>query len=414
MKSAVRTREDAAALDAADPLGPLREHFAMPEGLVYLDGNSLGPLPHAARERVGDCLAREWGAGLIASWNEAGWIDLPRTVAAKIAPLIGADADEVRVCDSTSVNIFKCLTAALQLMPERRAIVSERGNFPTDLYVAEGLAGLLGRDHELRLVDEPSGIGAALDDDVAALMLTHVDYRTGRMHDMGSLTEAAHAAGALAVWDLAHSAGAVPVDLAGTGADFAVGCGYKYLNGGPGAPAFLYVAPEHRAAARNPLSGWFAHAEPFAFEPGFRAASGMDRFLVGTPPVLSTVALDAALDLWADLDIRAVREKSLALTRFFIALADEHCADLDLVTPREDARRGGQVSFRHPNAYPLVRALIERGVVGDFRAPDIARFGPGPLTTRFVDIWDAVVAMRDVLATRAWDAPRYHDRASVT
>ena len=406
------TREEALALDAADPLRGLREAFDLSDG-VYLDGNSLGRLPLIVRERMRRCVDVEWGRDLIASWNAHGWVDLPRTVGAKIARLIGADPDAVRAADSTSVNLFKVLAAALALRPERRMIVSQRGNFPTDLYVADGLTGLVG-DRELRLVDTGEEALAALGPDVAVLMLTHVDYRSGRVLDMGRLTAAAHEAGALAVWDLAHSAGAVPVDLAGAGADFAVGCGYKYLNGGPGAPAFFYVSPAHRAAARNPLSGWFGHAAPFAFEPGFRAAEGADRFLVGTPPVLSMTALDAAMDVWDGVEMAEVRAKSVALTEAFVALVERRCPDLRLASPRDPGERGSQVSFRHEHAYPIVRALIERGVVGDFRAPDVARFGFAPLYLRHVDVWDAAEAVAEVMGTRAWDEPRHHARAAVT
>ena len=408
-----RSREEAEALDAADPLARLRQAFDLPDG-IYLDGNSLGPLPHVARERVAQCVNAEWGRGLVAAWNDAGWIDLPRSVAARIAQLIGADPNGVRVCDSTSVNLFKVLVAALDLRPDRRAILSQRGNFPTDLYVAEGLVGLVGGSRELRAVESEADVLEAICPDTAVLMLTHVDYRTGGMLDMARVTQAAHEAGALVVWDLAHSAGAVPVDLAGCGADFAVGCGYKYLNGGPGAPAFLYVAPEHRENARNPLSGWFAHAEPFAFEPGFRAAEGVDRFLVGTPPVLSMVALDAALMLWDDVDMADLRAKSVALTEGFVALVEARCPDLTLTSPRDAARRGSQVSFRHPHAYPIVRCLIERGVTGDFRALDIARFGFAPLYNRHVDVWDAVAILAEIMETHAWDAPRFHARSKVT
>ena len=419
------TREACAALDAADPLAPMRERFDLPDtGLIYLDGNSLGPLPHAVRERVRRCLDEEWGRDLISSWNPvasggAGWIDLPRTIAAKIAPLLGAEPDAVRVSDSTSVNLFKVLAAALALRSGRRRIVSQRANFPTDLYMVEGLTKLTGGNHELYLVDGPDELMGALDDEVAVVMLTQVDYRSGRMLDMDRVTRAAREAGALTVWDLAHSAGAVPVDLAGCGADFAVGCGYKYLNGGPGAPAFLYVAPKHQAEASNPLSGWFAHAAPFAFESAYRPAEGADRFLAGTPPVLSMVALDAALDLWADVDMADVRAKSVALTDLCIRLCEERCPELELASPREASERGSQVSFAHEHAYPIVKCLIERNVVGDFRAPvgdghGIARFGFTPLYLRFTDVFDAVERMAAVLDDRAWDAPRFHERSAVT
>ena len=406
------SRAEAEALDAADPLVRHRAAFDLPDG-IYLDGNSLGPLTHEARARVRRCVDEEWGRGLIASWNAADWVNLPRTVGAKIAPLIGARAEDVRIADSTSVNLYKVLAAALALRPDRRVVISQRGNFPTDLYTAGGLLGLMG-GRELRLVDTGEEAAAALGDDVAVLMLTHVDYRDGTMLDMAALTEAAHRAGALTVWDLAHSTGAVPVDLAGSEADFAVGCGYKYLNGGPGAPAHLYVAPQHQGAARNPLSGWFAHAAPFAFEAEFRPAEGADRFLCGTPPVLSTVALDAALDLWAEVDMAALRAKSVALAELFIARVEALAPDLRLATPREAARRGSQVSFAWENAYPLVSALIERGVTGDFRAPNIARFGFTPLYTRYVDAWDAAEQIGEAVRTGAWDRPEHHARREVT
>ena len=407
------SRSDALAFDAADPLAAKRELFDLPDG-IYLDGNSLGPLPFAARERVRHCLDHEWGEGLIASWNTAGWIDLPRSIATKIAPLIGAGADDVRVADSTSVNLFKVLAAALAMRPDRTRIVSQRGNFPTDLYMVEGLAAIMGGRHDLHLVDDADDLSAALNDDTAVLMLTHIDYKSGEMLDMDALTKAAHDRGALTVWDLAHSAGAVPLDLANAEADFAVGCGYKYLNGGPGAPAFLYVAPKHQAGAQNPLTGWFAHTEPFAFDPHFRAAEGMNKFLVGTPPVLSAVALDAALSVWDGVSLENVRAKSIALTELFIALIESNCPDLMLATPREAGRRGSQVSFQHPDAYPIVQCLITNGVTGDFRAPNIARFGFTSLYTRYVDVWDAATILIDVMHSGAWKAPEFGVRRVVT
>lgn len=406
---AITTREDAVALDAVDRFAATRHEFALPEGVIYLDGNSLGPLTRRARERVAATVATEWGEGLIRSWNEAGWIDLPRTAGAKIAALIGADPADVAVGDSTSVNLFKVLSAALGRVLDRHVILSEPGNFPTDLYIAQSVAALHGA--ELRLADDPA---AALDDTVAVLMLTEVDYRTGRRHDMAALTRAAHAAGALAVWDLAHSAGAFPVHLAAAGADFAVGCGYKYLNGGPGAPAFVYAAPDHQGAAQ-PLPGWFGHADPFAFEPSFRPAGGIARFLTGTAPVLSMAALDAALDVFADVDLEAVREKSVALCELMIARADRLCpGSLSLASPREAARRGSQVAFHCAAGYPVMQALIAANVIGDFRAPDILRFGLTPLYTRYQDVFDAVEILAEILRTASWDRPRFHRRAAVT
>lgn len=410
------TRAGAEALDAADPLRDFRSEFLIGDGLVYLDGNSLGAMQHAVVARVDRCLREEWGRDLIGSWNSADWVSLPQRIGARIAPLIGVATKDVVATDSTSVNLFKVLAGALQARPDRRIIVSERQNFPTDLYMAEGLAALAGKGHELRLIDGPDDLDAAIDTDVAVVMLTHVNYRTGRVFDMEAVTRVTHEAGALVVWDLAHSAGALPVDLDGAGADFAIGCGYKYLNGGPGAPAFLYVSPEMQDKTTQPLSGWFGHEAPFAFDHSYRPAKGIQRYLTGTPPVLGMAALDEALAIWDRASIAAVREKSVALTEFFIALVERECAahGLELASPRDPAIRGSQVSFAHPDAYAVMQALIARGVVGDFRAPDILRFGFTPLYTRFVDAYDAVVALKDVLDTGIWREPRYAVRARVT
>jgi kynureninase len=408
------TRKELAARDAADPLAAARDAFALPSGVIYLDGNSLGALPRAAIQRSAAVVEEEWGRDLIRSWNAHGWVDMPQRVGDKIARLIGAAPGEVVVADSTSVNLFKVLAAALALRPDRRVIISERENFPTDLYMAQGLIALLGKGHELRLLSAAE-IPGAISADTAVVMLTHVSYRTGAMFDMVDITARAHAAGALAVWDLAHSAGALPVDLNGAGADFAIGCGYKYLNGGPGAPAFLYVASRHQEGFTQPLSGWFGHAAPFAFEPGYRPAPGVARMLCGTPPVLSLAALEVGVDEMLRHDMGAVRTKSLALGDLFIRLVEERCdgLGLTLISPR-DGKRGSQVGFAHAQAYPVMQALIGRGVVGDFRAPDILRFGLTPLYLRYVDIWDAAEILADILRTRAWDAPRYHARAAVT
>ena len=408
------TRTDALRLDAADPLGPFRDRFDLPDGLVYLDGNSLGALPKGVAQRVAAAVSREWGEGLVRSWNDAGWIDLPRRVGDKIARLIGAGPGEVVCTDSTSVNVFKVLATALSLRPGRSTILSEEGNFPTDLYMAEGLARLLDSGHRLLLV--PKGdVLSALDADTAVLLLTHVDYRTGERHELADVTRAAHEAGALLACDLAHTAGAMPVDLAAAGADFAVGCGYKYLCGGPGAPAFLYVAPPHQEAFVQPLSGWLGHAQPFAFEAGYRPAPGISRFLCGTPPILSMTALDAALDVILEADLALVREKSEMLTSFFVEAVEQLCGDaVSLVSPREPSRRGSQVSFCHSDAYAVMRALVARGVVGDFRAPDVLRFGFAPLYVRFTDAWDAAGALAEVLSSHAHERPEFRRRAAVT
>jgi len=432
-------RAACAALDRGDPLARHRLAFDLPAGVIYLDGNSLGPLPRAARERLRQVVDDEWGAGLIRSWNAAGWIDAPGRLGDKIAPLVGALPGEVVVADSTSVNVFKLLVGALRLRPERRTILSEAGNFPTDLYMAQGAAELLGGRHVLRCAGERGGAGgdhrhpdadpgpdadadpeadviAAIDEDTAVVMLTHVNYRTGWMHDMAAVTRAAHARGALMVWDLAHSAGAVPVDLEAAGADLAVGCSYKYLNGGPGAPAFLYVRRALQDRLRSPLTGWMGHAAPFAFDAAYTPAPGIGRQLCGTPPIVAMATLEAALDLWAEVDLAQVRAKSVALTELFIALVEATCAGhgLALATPRDPARRGSQVSFAHPDGHAIMRALIDRGVIGDYREPNVMRFGFAPLYTRFTDVYDAVATLGQILDTRAWDRPAYHARSAVT
>lgn len=417
------TRLDCVARDAADPLAPLRDLFAMAridrDGIIYLDGNSLGALPDAAIHRVREVVESEWGGGLIRSWNTAGWITLAQRIGDKIAMLIGAGAGEAIVADSTSINLFKALSAAVFVGRNAPLIISERSNFPTDLYIADTFA----REHgkELVLVDEPE-IRARLDDRAAILMLTHVSFRTGHMHAMRELTKAAHDAGAIAIWDLAHSAGAVPVDLHDADADFAIGCGYKYLNGGPGAPAFIWAHPRHtqrmdREGWRPPLSGWLGHAQPFAFEPRYQPADGIQRFICGTPPVLSLAALECGVDTALAASLEAIRAKSIALTDLFMALVDQRCANhgWTIVTPRDPRTRGSQVSIAvQEHGYPIMQALVARGVIGDFRAPDILRFGFTPLYTRFVDVWDAVDRLRQVMSSGEWREPRFSVRAAVT
>jgi len=421
------TRDDCLALDRADALAPLRAEFDLPDDVIYLDGNSLGALPVATAARVQQLVQQEWGAGLIRSWNSAGWIDLAQRIANKIAPLVGAGADELVVGDATSVNLYKVLSTAIALQqaasPQRRVIVSERSNFPTDLYIAETLA----QAHGLSLVlIDADALPAHLDDRLAVLMLTHVNYRTGRMFDMARVTRDAHAAGALVVWDLAHSAGAVPVELKRDDADFAVGCGYKYLNGGPGAPAFVWAHPRHlarmdREQLRQPLSGWLGHAAPFEFTTDYRPALGIQRFVCGTPTLLSMAALECGIDVFEHANahggIAALRRKSLALGSLFIDLVETRCAGygLTLVTPRELAQRGSQASFAHETGgYPIMQALIARGVIGDFRAPDLLRFGFTPLYTSYEDVWDAVEHLNAVLESGEWKAARYNQRAAVT
>jgi kynureninase len=420
-------RDDYLRQDASDPLAPLRDLFALEEidrdSLIYLDGNSLGALPKRTIARIREVVEREWGVGLIRSWNAAGWIDLAERIGGKIAPLIGGKAGEVIVADSTSVNVFKALSAAQAMNPGRTRILSERGNFPTDLYIADTFAR--DRGLELTLVDGDE-IASHLDERTAILMLTHANYRTGRMHDMRTVTKAAHDAGAMMIWDLAHTAGAAPVDLHGADADFAVGCGYKYLNGGPGAAAFIWAHPRHTARMdrdgwRQPLSGWLGHAAPFDFAVSYQPAPGMARFICGTPPVLSMAALECGVDtlLAADASggMAAIRAKSLALTDLFIALIDQRCAahGFTVVTPRDHAHRGSQVSISHPSdGYAIMQALIARGVIGDFRPPDVLRFGFTPLYTRFVDVWDAVDRLDRVMTSGEWRDPRFAIRAAVT
>ena len=419
----MKTRDEALALDAADPLAPLRAQFTIPDNLIYLDGNSLGVMPKVTAARVQQVVTQEWGIGLIGSWNSAGWMELAPRIGDKIARLVGAGAGECVAADSTSVNLFKVLSAALNVAradaPQRTRIVSERSNFPTDLYIAEALAAERGL--QLVLADTPEDLPALLDERCAVLMLTHVNYRTGRMHDMAALSQAAHAAGALALWDLAHSAGAVPVSLSGSGADFAIGCGYKYLNGGPGAPAFVWVAPRHAERFWQPLAGWMGHAAPFEFTEGYRPAPGIRRYLCGTPAVLSLAALECGVDTVLAAEphggLPALRAKSLAMTRAFTDLVETRCAGfgLTLASPRDDAQRGSQVCFAHPtHGYAMVQALIARGVVGDFRAPDILRFGFTPLYLRYVDVWDAVEHLLQMLQREEWREARFNQRAAVT
>jgi kynureninase len=417
-------RSDCQALDAQDALAPLREQFKLPQDKVYLDGNSLGVLPRAAAARVAQVVEHEWGEHLIESWNTAHWIELPQRVGHKIAKLVGAGPDELIAADSTSVNLFKVLSAALTMVqadaPQCRVILSERDNFPTDLYIAESLARE--RGFELVLVDEPAQIEVMLArGDVALLMLTQVNYRNGRLHDMAALSAAAHEAGALAVWDLAHSAGALPVHLKRDDADFAVGCGYKYLNGGPGAPAFVWVHPRHADRFWQPLAGWMGHAAPFAFTPGYTPAPGIARYLCGTPSVLALAALECGVDTVLAAEplggIDALRSKSLALTELFMRLVGERCGGqgLSVITPHDARHRGSQVSLvRAEGAYAIVQALIARGVVGDFRAPDVLRFGFTPLYTRFVDVWHAVEQLRQVIESGQWQQERFHRKAAVT
>ena len=409
------TSGDLEALDRADPLRDFRNRFDLPDNVIYLDGNSLGAMPRETPARIREVVQDQWAHDLIRSWNLHGWIALQQRIGAKIGRLIGAREGETIVADSTSVNLFKLLEAGLDLRSTRRVVLSETSNFPTDLYIAEGLLRHLGRGHELRLA-EPDEIEAAMTDDVAVVMLTHVNYRTGRMYDLRGITERAHANGSIMLWDLSHSAGAVPVGLSNANADFAVGCGYKYLNGGPGAPAYLYVAERHQSRISPVLSGWLGHESPFAFEPAYRPANGIERFIVGAPPIIGLTALEVGVDLMLEASMDAVRAKSVQLTELFDALVRQEIgADtFALVSPSARDRRGSQLCYAHENGWPIMRALIDRGVIGDFRAPDILRFGFTPLYVGYVDVWNAVATLKSIVAERAWDKPQYHERALVT
>lgn len=406
---------DPAECDRQDPLASFRDRFHVPEGIIYLDGNSLGCLPRATVERMQTVITQEWGQGLIRSWNEADWIGLPQRLGGKLAPLLGAQANEVLITDSTSINLFKLAAAAIKLRPGRHKIITEPGNFPTDRYILQGLSDFMAGEPEL--VTLPlEDIPAALDDDTALVVLTHVHYKTGHRRDMETITGQVQAAGALMLWDLSHTAGAMPVDLNGTGVDMAVGCGYKYLNGGPGAPAFVYVRADHQSDLQQPIYGWFGHAEPFAMSDDYAPHAGLERTLTGTTGVLGASALEVGLDLFADVDMEALRVKSVAMTRQLIEGIESRCADFGFVlaSPRTDAERGSQVSFHHPEGYAIMRALIDRGVIGDFRAPDIVRFGVAPLYLRYQDIADAVDILHDIMRRETWNTPDYKARQAVT
>lgn len=409
-------RAEFEALDLADELAPMRERFALPEGVIYLDGNSLGAASHAAFSELQAAASQEWAQDLIRAWNTAGWFDMPTELGDRIGRLIGAAPGQTVVCDTTSTNIYKVLHAALAMRPDRSVIVAEGNSFPTDLYMAEGVASTrAGAVLRLEGVDAPS-IEELIDDKVAVVLVNHVNYKSGELRDMAALTKKAQAAGALIVWDLCHTAGALPVDLDGANVDFAVGCTYKYINGGPGAPAFIYAATRHLADVHQPLSGWWGHARPFAFEQGYAADAGIRRFLCGTQPILTMRALKGALDDWDDVDMTALRTKSIALTDLFIQLVEAKCAGygLTLESPREGTKRGSQVSFEHDGAYAIMQALIERGVIGDFRAPATVRFGFTPLYVGFKDVWNAVEVLEDILRTGAWKDPRFAVKSAVT
>ena len=403
--------QQARELDAADALAPFRNLFTLPEGMIYLDGNSLGALPKATPARMEQVIRGEWGTGLVRSWNDADWIGIARRVGGKIAPLIGAKPQEVIACDSTSVNLFKLIAAALDMRPGRKVILSEPGNFPTDLYM---IAGLERQGLAQRQLAERGNLVGALGDGVALLMLTHVHYKSGAMHDMMALTQAAHDAGALVLWDLSHSCGAVPVNLNAAGADFAVGCGYKYLNGGPGAPGFVYAAERHHAVMHQPLTGWFGHSSPFAFSDDYEPASGIDRMQCGTSPILGLSVLEVGVDLISKIGINRLVAKSRALSEFFLQCARQLGVDLELISPPDSDQRGSQLSFRHAGAYAISQALIARGVIGDFRDPDILRLGFAPAYLRYEDMVEAVRHLAEVLESGEWQRSEFSQRAAVT
>lgn len=407
---------DIKAMDLADPIASFRERFHLPDGIIYLDGNSLGPAPKSVFDEMQKAIHEEWANGLIRSWNKAGWFDLPGTLGAMIAKLVGANSNEVIVTDNTSSNIFKTLFAALSLRPDRKTIVAEQGSFPTDLYIAQGVQSvrpdlilkLEGRDAD-RIED-------LLDDDTAVVLINQVDYRTGELRNMSEVTNAAHDCGAIVVWDLCHSAGIYPVDLNGSNADMAIGCSYKYLNGGPGAPAFVFCAERHANAVSQPLSGWWGHAKPFAFQTDFEPLGGVGKFASGTQPILSLRAMKAGLEVACEADMNEVRAKSMALTDLFIELVEAKCAGhgVELVSPRDAARRGSQASFSHENGYAIVQAMIDRGVIGDFRRPNIMRFGFAPLYISYEDVWRSAEIMQDILENRTWDQPHFRAENAVT
>ncbi len=407
------TRLDFEVMDKNDPLAEFRELFELAEGQIYLDGNSLGVLPKATKKRMQEVVEREWGQELIRSWNSSDWINIPRRVGDKIASFIGAKAGEVVICDSTSVNLFKLAAAAVKMNPGKRKIISEPGNFPTDLYILQGLVEFLGDQLELVTVPRDE-IEAAIDEDTALVVLTHVHYKTGKLFDMDAITARAQAQGALMLWDLSHSAGAVPVDLNAAGADFAVGCGYKYLNGGPGAPAFLFVAERHHAQARQPLSGWFGHANPFEFSDHYAPAPGIERNLCGTSSVMASSALEVGVDIMASVSQQRLREKSIKLCDLFIELIETRCPEFTILSPRDSSERGSQVSMGHEQGYAIMQALIQRQVIGDFRAPNVLRFGFTPLYVRYVDIWDSVSVLVDIMKNDSWNCEEFKTKTAVT
>ncbi|QWG17233.1 kynureninase [Bradyrhizobium sediminis] len=409
------SRDACVARDLVDPLRGFRDRFVIPEGVIYLDGNSLGPMPRNAAAALNRTIEQEWGHDLIRSWNSAGWFDMPVQLGDRVGTLLGAAPGQTLVCDTTSINLYKAIHAAIGLRPDRNVVIAEADSFPTDLYIVEGAMKSAGRPMQRRLIgtDGPS-VEALLDRDVAVAVLSHVNYRTGELLDMAAITRQLHDAGALVVWDLCHSIGVVEIAFDGHAIDFAVGCTYKYLNGGPGSPAFIAVAKTHQATAQHPLSGWWGHAAPFAFDRNFRPDAGIKRFLCGTQPIISMRGVDAALDAMEGVEVAALRQKSLALTELFMSRVAELLPGLDIVTPRQASLRGSQVGIAFDKGFAVVQAMIERGVIGDFRAPDLMRFGFAPLYVRFVDVWDAADILASCIDAEVWRDPRYNQVAGVT
>lgn len=409
------TRKDLLTMDAADPLSCMRDHFDLPDGVIYLDGNSLGAMPKAAKALASDVVTRQWGQDLIKSWNSNGWFTLPYRLGDKLARLLGANAGEMVCCDAVGVNLYKALALAIKLNPDRHVILMEDDNFPTDVYMAQGLIEQLGGDYQLKLVPGTE-IKDAIDDSVAVVSITQVNYKTGRMQDMKAVCEKAHNVGALTIWDLSHSAGAVPVDVNGAGADMAVGCTYKYLNGGPGSPGYVFIAKRHQNKAQQPLTGWWGHRAPFAFDRDYDAGPGIQQMSTGTQPITSMALIEPGLDMFLDVDFDLVRAKSVKLGDLFIKLVESRCADMgfELNSPRDAVVRGSQVSFNHPDGYAITKALISKGVIGDFRAPANMRFGFAPLYVSYSDVWDAVEILRDIMVRESWRAPEFTEVDAVT
>ena len=408
--------EDLKYLDKQDPLSRYREEFFLPKNTIYFDGNSLGPVPKKTIKNLNKTINEEWGKDLINSWNKANWINLPQTLGDKIAPLLGAKSGEVVVVDSTSLNLFKVLTSALRLNKNRKKVVSESTNFPSDLYILEGVNGMLNNHYECQLIDDDINFEKYIDSSTAVVMLSHINYKTGRISDMKKITDYAHQQGALVVWDLSHSVGVIPMDLHNIGVDFAVGCTYKHLNGGPGAPGFLYVHSDLIAIVSQPLSGWLGHSDPFAFETKYTPANNINKFICGTPSILSYKAVESALDIFDEISLEQVREKSIQLSELFIKLIQQECGDFgfELFSPIDSAHRGSQISYKHENAYPIMQSLISRGIIGDYREPNILRFGISPLYMRYEDVWSAIICLKNIMQSNEWDSSNFKIRNYVT